>query len=94
MHPNNTFLITPGTNEQNLMKKFKPKYELSALQPKPLIKYASVIITRASQPKEIYIQIQDIHTPRFSEMLSDLQEEFRSSTVHSSSYCPSPVVGT
>jgi len=62
------------------MKKFRPKYELWGLRSKPPIEYASVVISKASQPREIYIQIQDEDTPRFSEMVKDLQEEFRFTT--------------
>ena len=74
------------------IKIFKPKFESLQLQSNPP-KYASVIITKAVQPKDVYIQVEDEDTPRYLHMQKDLQAEFRSATRRSESYCPSPTVG-
>jgi len=74
------------------IKTFKPKYERLQVQSNPL-KYASAIITKAVQPKDVYIQVEDEDTPRYLHMQKDLQAEFRSATRRSESYCPSPTVG-
>ncbi len=72
--------------------KFKPKFSLLELKKNPL-KHANVFITKAAHPRAIYVRIQDEEMLRYHQMQNDLQEEFRTATIESHSYCPTPIVG-
>ncbi len=75
------------------IKKFKPKYCSEDLKSNP-VKHASVIITRATQPGEIYVQIDDQELSLYHQMQKDLQNEFHSASKSSPSYCSAPVPGS
>jgi len=81
-----------GANNALIIKKFKPKYSPLELRNSPL-RHASVCITKATTPKFIYVQIEDDDKLLYRKMLIELEEEFRSSSTQSSTYCPSPVMG-
>ncbi len=83
---------SPVTNNAPIIKKFKPKFSPLELRKSPL-RHASVFITQAITPKFIYFQIEDEDKPLYREMLKELEEEFRSASTQSSTYCPSPVTG-
>lgn len=72
--------------------KYKPKFSVTELLYSPL-KYASVLITKATQPRSIYIRIQDEQAPLYQQLLNELELEFRSVTNRSASYCSSPIIG-
>jgi len=81
-----------GNNPAVIAKKFRPKIDPLKLKSCSL-KYASVIITKAIQPGEIYVRFDDEDVPRYEEMQRDLQKEFNSATRLSASYSPSPIPG-
>jgi len=79
-------------NNPAVAKKFRPKIDPLKLTSGSL-KYASVIITKAIQPGEIYFRFDDEDVPRYEQMQRDLQKEFNSATRLSASYSPSPISG-
>ncbi len=72
--------------------KFKAKFGSWELDCKS-IEHAFVLITEITTPDYVYVQIQDEDTPRYHQLIKELNEEFCSSTHRSESYCSSPVVG-
>jgi len=80
------------SKEFSIVKVLKPKYGVLELRSNPP-KFATVLITKAASPKDMYIQIEDNDLRRYHLMQKDLQEEFRSVTTLSDSYCRKPVIG-
>ena len=87
-----TNLVPLIPNKASIIKKFKPKYSPLELRKSPL-RHASVVITKATAPKFIYVQIEDEDKPLYRDMLIELEKEFHSASTFTSTYCPSPVIG-
>jgi len=76
-----------------IIKKYKTKFSSMVLRTSPL-KYSAVTITQVTQPRSIYIRIDDDDEPRYLQLLRELDLEFRSATIKSCSYCSSPIIGS
>ncbi len=72
------------------IKTFKPKFgELESKSKLP--KHSSVFVTKATTPKDIFIQFQDEDYQLYCKMQERLQREF--STAQSATLCSSPLIG-
>jgi len=74
------------------IKQFKPKFGDMGSK-SSLLKYSSVIITKAASVKDIHIQLLDEEYPLYCKMKDELQKEFHTATSQWASFCSSPVIG-
>ena len=69
----------------------KTKFGPFELKPK----HSNILITKAVQPRFVYVQIDDDHSRHmFAKLQKELQEEFSSVTDQSDSFCQSLVIGS
>ena len=85
--------ITMNQHSKPLIKKFKTKFSSFELRSSPL-KYAAVTITKVTQPRSMYIRIEDDDELRYLQLLKEMELEFRSATTTSASFCSSPIIGS
>lgn len=74
------------------IKNFKPKFGDMGPKSNLLVKYSSVFITKATSPKDIYVQLLDDDYPLYCKMKEELQKEFHLAS-QSATFCSSPIIG-
>ena len=75
------------------IKNFKPKFRDLGPKSNLLVKYSSVLITKATSPKDIHVQLIDDDYPLYCKMKDELQKEFHAANSQSTTFCSSPVIG-
>jgi len=75
------------TEKAGPIKKFKPKFRDLGPKSNLLVKYSSVLITKATSPKDIHVQLLDDDYPLYCKMRDELQKEFHAANSQSTTCC-------